>query len=77
MYANFFTAVFIFFCNCTEFVDDHGFGNCTRADTWFGFKFSCYVTENSTCNDALTSRFDQNKKISANACIKHLEIFSK
>ena len=64
-------------CRCTEFIDDYGFGNCTRADTWFGFKFSCYVNENSTCNDTLISRFDPDKKVSAKACIKHLEKFSK
>ena len=43
--------IFAFYlgCICEFFIDENGFGNCTKE---FNNQIGCYVDEPTTCNDA-------------------------
>ena len=55
-------------CECTDFVNDSGFGNCEREFSGTGNKKACYVALPTTCPDAVNSNSDPGKKLSALAC---------
>ena len=58
------------FCNCKDFVNDGGFGNCFKRSghSKHDGNVVCYVEQPSTCSDLIDSRSNPGEKISAEAC---------
>ena len=57
-------------CECTNFVNDAGFGNCTGFSkfSFHGSLIACFVQLPSSCNDLIKSTAYPGKQISVQAC---------
>ena len=57
-------------CECTDFVNDAGFGNCTGFSkfSFHGSLIACFVQLPSSCKDLINSTAYPGKQISVQAC---------
>ena len=55
-------------CLCGQFVDENGYGACTKRDKKFGNMYTCYVFSGLFCNDMKQSPLQNNMYLSAQAC---------
>ena len=55
-------------CECGDFVDQNGYGDCQKRDIGFRNLFTCYVSASSLCKDLRNSTLHPDKQISAEAC---------
>ena len=61
-------------CRCTNFVNEHGYGQCLKEDEDFGDTVMCYVVQPSSCTDVTTSTTNVDQLRSAEACLTGNEI---
>ena len=55
-------------CECGDFVDQDGYGDCQKRDTRFGNLFTCYVSAASLCKDMINSSLHTGMQLSAEPC---------
>ena len=60
-------------CTCSDYINESGFGNCTKLFSPLRNQKVCYVNLPSSCSDEVDSRTNPGKKLSAEACQKREE----
>lgn len=55
-------------CICGEFVDENGYGACSKRDPKVDNLYTCYVNGTSLCSDMIKSTLHPEMQLSAEAC---------